>query len=172
MLLALKERVINLEESMRDIRETLKVVVGRIAKLDLMEEQIRNCVGVSRFQCGRDARKMEQYFHAEDIKDDNAKDDELRKAPMRFGLIRRGVESKRGKKSKKKLLECLCSGSHKMQHCLEQSKLFTISKEVEAEPKEKRLSKLELMILNPAKAKRGHKPEGLIFVDINIQAEI
>ncbi|MFQ6667111.1 hypothetical protein Gotur_033235, partial [Gossypium turneri] len=44
MLSVLKSRVVNLDESMRDVRKTIKVVEGHTAKLDSMEKQLREFV--------------------------------------------------------------------------------------------------------------------------------
>ncbi|MBA0728064.1 hypothetical protein Golax_000999 [Gossypium laxum] len=44
MLSALERRVVNLEESVRDMRETLELVEGRTNGLDSMEEQLKNFV--------------------------------------------------------------------------------------------------------------------------------
>ncbi|KAH1090598.1 hypothetical protein J1N35_017855 [Gossypium stocksii] len=44
ILLTMEERVVNLEEYMRDMRETLEVVKGRTTKLDPMKEQLREMV--------------------------------------------------------------------------------------------------------------------------------
>ncbi|MBA0620895.1 hypothetical protein Godav_006562 [Gossypium davidsonii] len=44
MLFALEGRVINLDESMGDMSETLEVVEGCIAELDTMEEKIKEVV--------------------------------------------------------------------------------------------------------------------------------
>ncbi|KAH1031533.1 hypothetical protein J1N35_043707 [Gossypium stocksii] len=44
MLFTLENQVVNLEESMGDLKETLEVVEGHSAELDLMEEQLRETV--------------------------------------------------------------------------------------------------------------------------------
>ncbi|KAH1030915.1 hypothetical protein J1N35_043089 [Gossypium stocksii] len=44
MLLTLENRVINLEESVEDVKDTLKVVEGRIDELDSMREQLKEFV--------------------------------------------------------------------------------------------------------------------------------
>ncbi|MBA0628055.1 hypothetical protein Godav_022838 [Gossypium davidsonii] len=44
MLLALEERVVNLKDSLGDVKETLKEVKRRIVELDLKEEQLKEVV--------------------------------------------------------------------------------------------------------------------------------
>ncbi|KAH1030856.1 hypothetical protein J1N35_043030 [Gossypium stocksii] len=91
----------------------------------------------------------------------------------RLGSIVYGVEAKRGKESKKKLVKCfLCNSPHRRQDCPKRSKLLMINKEFEEEPEEERLSKLRSIILSFTKAMRNRKQKRLMFANINIAGQM
>ncbi|KAH1121625.1 hypothetical protein J1N35_004785 [Gossypium stocksii] len=61
MLLALERRVINLEESMGDMRDTIKVVEGHTDKLDSMKEKLREFVLESLYS---NVEAMQRMFYS------------------------------------------------------------------------------------------------------------